>query len=757
MYVKKTLCILALIFCTLVALAQIRSGDQADSYYNRALENPSDQDATYYINQALSIYKDILEKNPATDIPNHYFLNAADCYIKLGDNDSATKTLDAYLKRIAGFYGANSSEYANALLIVACSCLEAKDNVQARRLVRLSDSIVRSVGAGPMEGRDTLSWRATQYLKCVLDHRQSKHFAAYKRAEQLVRIDRLVFSKDKSFGYFFVQDLALTSELASSTLRYSKAATYAKEAFYISRDIILDAFNEMSEASRDRYWRKESPTVNLAINHSYSSPGSAYDLLLLSKGILLKTSRDFGRTVRARGDIKAREMLDQMNQATIKGAPVDSLEAMDRRLVQHMSDLGVVFSSSGHTIGWQDIQEALSDDDLAIEFFLRKNVFATNEYVALLIKKGWREPMEVSFGYLVKPAKGKPYIATSGSFVNNRWPNNILRYFPVTSEGRVFFSPAGELNQMGIEYLLAWNGTPIADCFSMYRLSSTREIVEPATEKNDSISGLFGGVRYDLRPVQRKRMLDSLDRGVMRNWDSSVLSLPPPDDSYRGAKPLPGSYREVSAIDSILLYSGMRVDVQTGIYSSEEYFKKLSGSEGMLHIASHGFYIKASDLDQYPYYVNYFGSDAPSQDPQLRTGFYLAGADQALQGTRGQYEDGILTAKEISLMDLSGVELVVLSACDTGLGEQGTDGIYGLQRAFKKAGVHSIVMTLREVNDASTAWLMKFFYENRYILKLSVHDAFYTAVRQLRTWESDNGFPEDWDAFILLDGYQRSF
>ena len=99
-------------------------------------------------------------------------------------------------------------------------------------------------------------------------------------------------------------------------------------------------------------------------------------------------------------------------------------------------------------------------------------------------------------------------------------------------------------------------------------------------------------------------------------------------------------------------------------------------------------------------------------------------------------------------MNLSHADLVVLSACHTGAGEISKDGVYGLQRAFKKAGAKSIIMSLWEVNDNATYLMMSSFYHNRFVLGMSKYEAFVSAQRQLR-----NIYPEPyyWRAFILLD------
>ena len=135
----------------------------------------------------------------------------------------------------------------------------------------------------------------------------------------------------------------------------------------------------------------------------------------------------------------------------------------------------------------------------------------------------------------------------------------------------------------------------------------------------------------------------------------------------------------------------------------------------------------------------------------LRSGLIFSGGNSAWQGklTPEGMEDGVLTAYEISQMNLSNTELVVLSACETGLGDiQGNEGVYGLQRAFKIAGVKYIIMSLWQVPDKQTSMLMTTFYKKWLEDKLSIPDAFHAAQKALR----EQGFdPHQWAGFVLIE------
>lgn len=129
----------------------------------------------------------------------------------------------------------------------------------------------------------------------------------------------------------------------------------------------------------------------------------------------------------------------------------------------------------------------------------------------------------------------------------------------------------------------------------------------------------------------------------------------------------------------------------------------------------------------------------------------MAGGNAAWKGVSSTYdkEDGIWTAYEISQMDLTNTELVVLSACETGLGDiQGNEGVYGLQRAFKIAGAKYLIMSLWQVPDKQTSLLMTTFYKKWLVDKLSIPQAFQGAQKELRELGFD---PYQWAGFILVE------
>jgi CHAT domain-containing protein len=188
------------------------------------------------------------------------------------------------------------------------------------------------------------------------------------------------------------------------------------------------------------------------------------------------------------------------------------------------------------------------------------------------------------------------------------------------------------------------------------------------------------------------------------------------------------------------------VHLHVGADANEYVFKSLSStSPEIIHIATHGFYIPREERISYRYYT-----ETTSDLAMERSGLMLAGANDAWNGKLiPGIEDGILTASEIAELDLSRTNLVVMSACETGLGEITEDGIEGLQRAFKSAGVETLVMSLWKVDDKATEMLMEEFYK-LLIKGYSKDDAFQSAKAKVRSKKSYSS-PYYWASFIMLD------
>ena len=296
----------------------------------------------------------------------------------------------------------------------------------------------------------------------------------------------------------------------------------------------------------------------------------------------------------------------------------------------------------------------------------------------------------------------------------------------------IFFSPVGLFHTLAIESLLDENGNTIGDKFNVYRLTSTRSIVSRDEEKVNLYS-LFGGLKYDL--TENEWMETNDFNAGERGGDMEISSLD--RQAFFGLQNLPGSLTEVNSIADILRKQNKEVHLRTNQFGSEESLvDECHKSTNVLHLSTHGF----CDVEK---------NDKSAMD---KCGLFMSGASYALNNGCAieGHRDGILLAREISELDLHSVNLVVLAACQTGLGNVTPDGVFGLQRGFKLGGAKSIVMSLWKVDDNATCKLMIEFYSNWISKKMTKHQAFEAAkkaIRETKGWEG----PKYWAAFVLLD------
>lgn len=222
---------------------------------------------------------------------------------------------------------------------------------------------------------------------------------------------------------------------------------------------------------------------------------------------------------------------------------------------------------------------------------------------------------------------------------------------------------------------------------------------------------------------------------------------------------LPGSKTEVKMIENHLRKIGFRTKLYTDGQSSETVIKSLSANQnksspGIIHISTHGYYFpqvsRSLSNDLTPVEQNrtiYRLSD----NPLLRTGLAFAGANHVWRGGEpiDSIDDGILTAYEVSNMNLFNTKLVVLSACKTGLGDiNDSEGVYGLQRAFRLAGVQTLIVSLWEVPDKETVELMTEFY-TQWGNGNTMKNAFNKAQIKMRHTYPDH--PEKWAGFVMIE------
>lgn len=481
----------------------------------------------------------------------------------------------------------------------------------------------------------------------------------------------------------------------------------------------------------------------------------AFDCTLLLKQGFLAAETTMNQQILSSGNeklVKKYQTLQSLRQTIqnnkANGQPTAELDeqalVLHTQLVEDSKFYGDFTKSLNLT--WKDIQEILKPDEIAIEFISYASLEDNNKHIAaLILRSGWDVPKVVKL-FSEKDIPGNIY--DNSDFSKLCW-GPISKY--LDNVKNIYFAPDGALYNIGIESLLNPNGKGyMADKYNLYRISSTRELVmrpeRNRTEKQKAI--IYGGIDYKHQDIvtassteQSEQTTENIE--IIRDIRGAVSGI-----SY-----LPGTKSEAESIATIL-NSDKKYDearLFTGANGTEQSFRAFSG-EGInvAHIATHGFYRK-DDKEQNQSILTL----TPPEDNTLtRAGLLFAGAENTIftDSTYSEENDGILTALEISTLDLSTLDIITLGACQTAIGEITSDGVFGLQRGFKKAGVNTILMSLWSVDDNATTLFMTEFYKN-WINGKSKHDALESAKKVVRSHKEkgwDN--PKYWAPFILLDG-----
>ncbi|MBO4658417.1 MAG: CHAT domain-containing protein [Prevotella sp.] len=437
-----------------------------------------------------------------------------------------------------------------------------------------------------------------------------------------------------------------------------------------------------------------------------------YDYLLSSKSLMLSFITSIKDIVGQSDNELLKSLYLNMKMAHVKSyedpsykSYADSLEYLFQKELKKEGDFTNFINTQT-----ADVVTCLKKNDLAIEFSQVRS--QQGEYICAAILGNDNTPV-------VKVLCGVDELK-EGDVYTLIW-NPLSAYMQVAKN--IYFSPDGVLHTLGIEYAKDRDGKLVCEKWNIFRLSSTRELTRKRGKGNQTNTAvLYGGLNYGFNTEDGVTVVQSGLRG-------SLQSTPE----------LPGSKKEIVEIERLLKSKNYHVTVKTGVEGTEESLKGLSGMPiSLLHLSTHGFFAK----------------DREGRKVSLsQTGLLLSGADNYLSGIMEAKDDndGVLTAEEISRLDFQQLDLVVLSACETGLGEITSDGVFGLQRGFKKAGARSLLMSLWEVDDHATELLMSDFY--RFLTNGQTKvQALQRAIQQLRAYEQGKyADPKYWAAFILLD------
>ena len=569
---------------------------------------------------------------------------------------------------------------------------------------------------------------------------------------------------------------------------YQEAYRLLSKSIRIQKHIVLSMFKEATSRTRQTFWNKNNAEFDFFLSfclkaHDQERNGELYDYsALFTKGLLLNAETNARDVVLESGDTALVKQFDALQSVRImlnkqyekpiaeRTLNCDSLEnvaeLMERELIKSSKAYGDFTRSL--TITWKDVKNELADGDVAIEFI--STPFLDNDsvmYIALALKKGYPEPK------LIPLFEEKTLKELSNDNPNDAQQLFHLVWNPLLSElegtRNVYFSPSGALYNIGIENLPISAEERMSDRFNMYRLSSTRLLALHPHSTSERKTALFGGLDYEMSPqdVASNNLKNAYhSEFIAQNRDASA------DFMERGGfGALPFSLKEVKSASKLLEANGYECHLFEGKDGTEEAFKSLSGKKvKVMHLSTHGAFVPKKEAKNTKQKNNFrfirFDDAAPQaqeEDQSLTRSFLVMAGGNMLKNYDSIPEgidDGILTAQEIAHTDLRGCDLVVLSACETALGDITNEGVMGLQRGFKKAGANTILMSLWKVDDQASSLLLTKFYENLLSKKMPKIDALKKAQDYVRNYEIEVegkkekifSDPKFWTSFILLDG-----
>lgn len=720
---------------------------------------------------------EILKKVLGIEHPNYAtsLSNLAVLYSDLGNNAEAIRLETEAMEIRKSVFGTEHPVYAQSLINLAYLNTHLGNYASAKRNETEAMEILRSVfGTEHPDYATSLSNLAGLYSDL------GNNAEAIKLETEAMEIRRSVLGTE---NLDYAMSLGNLADSYSRIGNYEKAYYYLKQQIERSNCYILKNLGVLSSNYQQSLWTTQFEYTYFSIFpflvSKYKNKDSISELYnnacLFAKGILLNTGIEVRKLILESGNpilIKKYDILstniniyNRLVEKPIKERFIN-IDSLDRVIQKQEMELAREAKDYGDytrnlVITWKDVQRNLKKDDIAIEF-LNYPLVGMNStmYVALTLKKGYDSPHMVTL-FEEKQLKTIPenvyYTQTDVS---------DLVWEPLEEELKdvrnIYFAPSGELHRIGIEYLPISETNIIGDIYTVHRLSSTRQLAVVQDETKGKNTILYGGINYDEKSktistdsASTKELLRS---AFISRANVGSLSL---RNTYEY---LEGTKKEADLIAEDMKQHSAPYKYYCGSDATEESFKNLNGTKPMvMHIATHGFYYTEAETEKSHFSNREIvllaeGSQnvgkVVENKPMTRSGLLFSGCNHAIRHERipeGE-ENGILTAQEISTLDLRGLNLVVLSACQTGLGDIiSGEGVFGLQRGFKKAGAKTIIMSLWNVNDESTMKMMTSFYHH-YLEGMSKEKAFHAAQDELRKNSSAHQERPDWAAFILLDG-----
>ncbi|MFI5130845.1 MAG: CHAT domain-containing protein [Chitinophagales bacterium] len=605
----------------------------------------------------------------------------------------------------------------------------------------------------------------------------------YKEAEKFFSKARERWKKELGVNHpFFMANTEEMARLYRDMDDIAKADRMYSQVVGLKYKQLNKIFTFTNEREKQLYLKNINGTSDEYQSFCYrkkprTEAGNLYDISLRYRSLILSSIQQLRQVIHNSGDLSLLKSYDQWTAVKKqlayfygKGEEADpesitELENQADSIEKILSRRSSAFETIQKGTTWKDIYSKLKPNEAAIEF-IEFHLQASDDqsdsvmYVALLLKKTMKQPLliplleEKQLNQLMQQP-GDDANTINGPYLSA----NLFRllWMPIEKKlngiSKIYYAPSGNLFRISFGAIPMNDGLLLSDKYKLIQLNTTATVANEV--KNYVISPsanilLYGGIDYDADTTALKLTA----RGYSET--NSFRSLP--DDLTRGSgfRYLPGTKEEIDEIKKQADEAGIKATMLSGVNASKKSFMSIgeSSSPAILHIATHGFFFDDPANDSLADFRKRFETSGKifreSQNPMFRSGLLFAGGNNGWRGrTASNVDNGIVTAFEISsTLYLANTKLVVLSACETARGHvEGSEGVYGLQRAFKIAGVQNLVMSLWKVPDAETSDFMQTFYKNIF-RRQPVNDAFFNAQNAMKAKYSSE--PYKWAAWVLV-------
>lgn len=590
---------------------------------------------------------------------------------------------------------------------------------------------------------------------------------------------------------FTVVSMTLLADVQAHLGQFGEAMDTALQAAAIRRDHIALTVRSVDERQALRYADLHTASMDTALTLAAQPAASAaertkaWDALIRSRALVLDEMGARHRSIVQSGDAEvatlarnAAALRSEAARLVLQGAgklsPAEYAAKLDRgrtELQRAEEALALKSVEFRHELGqrragFEEVRAALPAGSSLVAFrrYRRKDYKAAGDsaadsYLAFVMSGAGREVVAVplgpaahidslvakwreeiaresqSFGRAAK-ANEASYRAAAAALRATVWDPVARR---LGASARVFVVPDGALQLVNFAALPAGETRYLAETGPLiHLLSAERDLAAPAPKPAGAELLAVADPQFNAMPESGR----VLQTRVYRSAHSACG-----DFASMQFSGLPGSLAEVSAIRDIWSGRGWKSQVLSGATATESAVKSMTAGKRVVHLATHGFFLDAACPQ----------AGVARENPLLRAGLALSGANLRAKAGK-QEEDGILTAEEVASLNLEDTEWVVLSGCETAVGDvRAGEGVLGLRRAFEEAGARTLIASLWPVDDLDTREWMTALYRARFVDRKGTAESVRAADRkrlETRRAAGQSTHPFYWAGFVAVGDWR---